>query len=401
MFLYNNINNYDFMVKTALLYNPKIREYSFGKGHPFTSERFEIFLKFIKKKLPNFKSFFGEITPPTASSKDLELFHAKEYIEIMVKASKGTILPNIFKYTTVDNLDPETGYLPEGIEEAARMVVGSSILAGELVLKGKPSTRAKLGAGLVPHRNKVSGTGFKKAISLGGGLHHAKSEKGEGFCIYNDVVICAKKLLKEEVNKILILDTDAHAGNGTSEAFWEDNRVLFIDIHQDPRTLYPGTGFLEEIGKGKGEGFTVNIPLPMGASDDAYQYVFEKIIFPLAEEFRPKIIIRNGGSDPYFNDGLTNLGLTIDGFKMIGENVRKLADKVSQGKEVDLIASGYNKEILPFAWAALIAGLLNLNIELKDPDKSLAPSKKSGLEETKEIVEELKKILRNYWRCFQ
>ena len=367
------------MVKTALLYNPKIKEYSFGKGHPFTSERFEIFLKFIKEKLPNFKSFFGEITSPTTSSKDLELFHAKEYIEIMVKASKGTILPNIFKYTTVDNLDPETGYLPEGIEEAARMVVGSSILAGELVLKGK----------------------FKKAISLGGGLHHAKSEKGEGFCIYNDVVICAKKLLKEEVNKILILDTDAHAGNGTSEAFWEDNRVLFIDIHQDPRTLYPGTGFLEEIGKGKGEGFTVNIPLPMGASDDAYQYVFEKIIFPLAEEFRPKIIIRNGGSDPYFNDGLTNLGLTIDGFKMIGENVRKLADKVSQGKEVDLIASGYNKEILPFAWAALIAGLLNLNIELKDPDKSLAPSKKSGLEETKEIVEELKKILRNYWRCFQ
>ena len=117
------------MVKTALLYNPKIQEYSFGKGHPFTSERFEIFLKFIKEKLSNLKFFFEEITPPTASSKDLELFHAKEYIEIMVKASKGTILPNIFEYTTVDNLDPETGYIPRGIEKAGRIVVGTSLVA--------------------------------------------------------------------------------------------------------------------------------------------------------------------------------------------------------------------------------------------------------------------------------
>jgi len=362
--------------KTALVYNPEIKNYSFGRGHPFTGERFEIFLKFLKKNLPNFKDYFEEILPEPANEEDLKLFHSKEYIEAMKKASRGEILPNIMEYVSVDNLDPSTGYLPRGIEEATRIAVDSSLLGGELVANGR----------------------FKKAIVLGGGLHHAKRNYGEGFCVYNDVVICAKNLLNRGLKRILILDTDAHAGNGTKEAFFEDGRVLFIDIHQDPRTLYPGTGFIEEIGKGKGEGFIVNIPLPPRAGDLVYQHCFEEIIFPLAKEFKPEIIIRNGGSDPHFADGLTNLGLTLEGFKMIGQNVRKLAE-ICQGKEIDLIASGYNPEILPLAWTNLISGLLNLPIKIKWPEKS-APQKDSKLEETKEVVKELKKILKKYWKCF-
>jgi len=366
--------------KTALVYNPEIKKYSFGRGHPFTSERFEIFLNFLKKKLPNYKNYLEEILPESASNKDLKLFHSQEYIEAMKKASKGIILPNIFQYVSVDNLDPSTGYLPRGIEEATRIAVGTSLKAAELVFKNE----------------------FKKAVAIGGGLHHAKREKGEGFCVYNDVVICTKKLLSWSKNRILILDTDAHAGNGTAEAFWEDGRVLFVDIHQDPKTLYPGTGFIEEIGREKGEGFIVNIPLPPGASDLAFQYCFKEVIFPLAKEFKPEIIIRNGGSDPYFADGLTNLGLTLAGFKMIGENVRRLSERFCNGKEIDLIASGYNLEILPFAWLSLISGLLNLKIELREPKE---PSSKiwwgAKLKETKEIIKELKNILKKYWKCFR
>jgi len=367
------------MKKTTLVYNPEIKNYHFGEAHPFKGERFEIFVNFLKDRLPNFRDYFEEIKPEPAKDKDLELAHSKEYIKVMVKASKGIILPDILKYATIDNLDPLTGYLPRGIETAARLIVGSSLLAGKLVFEGK----------------------FKKAISIGGGLHHARKEKGEGFCIYNDVVICAKKLLNQGLKKILILDTDAHAGNGTAEAFYEDDRVLFIDIHQDPRTIYPGTGFIEEIGEGKGEGFTVNIPLPPGASDLAFQYCFDQIIFPMAKEFKPEIIIRYGGSDPHFNDMLTNLGLTLEGFRMIGENVRKLSE-ICQGKEIDLIASGYNQEILPLAWASLISGLLDLPIEIKSPTKfGEGPPKNSKLKETKEIIKELKKILKRYWECFR
>lgn len=363
--------------KVALVYDLKIKKYDFGRGHPFKGERFENFINFLKEKLPNFKDYFEEIKPEPATDEDLKLFHSQEYIEAMKKASQGIILPDIFQYTTIDNLDPLTGYLPRGIEEAARIVVGTSLLAGELVFEGR----------------------FKKAIAIGGGLHHAKKDRGEGFCIYNDVVICAKKLLEKGLKRILILDTDAHAGNGTAEAFYEDNRVLFIDIHQDPRTIYPGTGFIEEIGQGKGEGFTVNIPLPQGVGDSAYQYCFEKIIFPLTKEFKPEIIIRNGGSDPYFGDILTHLGLTLEGLRMIGENVRRLSE-ICQGKEVDLIASGYNQKILPLAWLSLISGLLDLKIELKEKTK-IIPDKDSKLKETKEVIKKLKDILKKYWRCFR
>lgn len=362
--------------KTALVFNPEIKKYSFGKGHPFTSERFEIFLNFLKEKVSNFNDYFEEILPKAATEDDLKLFHSQEYIEAIKKASKGIILPDIFQYITSDNTDPSTGYLPTGIEEASRMAVGSSQTAAKLVFEER----------------------FKKAISLGGGLHHAKRNFGEGFCIYNDVVISAKKLLEWGLKRILILDTDAHAGNGTAEAFWQDGRVLFIDIHQDPKTLYPGTGFIEEVGSGKGEGFIVNIPLPPGSSDMSFQYCFDQLIFPLADEFKPQIIIRNGGSDPHFSDILTNLGLTLDGFKMIGKNVKILSEKFCQGKEIDLIASGYNMKVLPFAWLSLISGLSGLGINL--PEKSTMP-RNTKLKETKEIIRELKNILKKYWKCLR
>jgi acetoin utilization protein AcuC len=366
-------------MKTALVYNPEIRNYHFGKGHPFKGERFETFVNFLKKNLPNFEDYFEEIKPGSVGDKILELAHDKEYIKAIKKASEGIIIPNILEYTSPDNLNPSTGYLPKGIDKPARIITGTSLLAGELVFDGE----------------------FKKAIGIGGGLHHAKRNFGEGFCVYNDVVICAKNLLEKGVKKILILDTDAHAGNGVAEAFQEENRVLFIDIHQDPRTLYPGTGFINEVGRGKGEGFTVNIPLLPGAGDDSYQYVFEEVIFPLAKEFKPELIIRYGGSDPYFNDMLTNLGLTLKGFRMIGENVKTLADEVCQGREVDLIASGYNQEILPLAWTAILTGLLDLPIDKNLFEEKISPRKDSGLKETKEIIRELKQILKKYWRCFR
>lgn len=376
--------------KTALVYNPEIKNYHFGEAHPFKGERFEIFVNFLKNNLPNFDNYFEEILPQSAKDKDLELAHSKEYIEAMKKASKGIIIPNILEYASVDNLDPLTGYLPKGIEKAARLIVGTSLSTGELVFEGK----------------------YKKAIGIGGGLHHAKWNYGEGFCVFNDVVVCAKNLLNKGLKRILILDTDAHDGNGVAEAFYEDNHALFIDLHQDPRTIYPGTGFINEIGSGKGEGFTINIPLPPGASDLAYQHCFDQIIFPLAKEFKPEIIIRYGGSDPYFNDSLTQLGLTLEGFKMIGQNVRKLADEVCQGKEIDLIASGYNQEILPKAWLAILTGLLGLPrseisllrglpIDKKLFEEKISPEKDSGLEEIKKIIKELKKILKKYWRCFR
>jgi acetoin utilization protein AcuC len=357
----------------AILFRKEINEYDFGEGHPFHGRRGEDFLKFFKEKI---KIDFPVLKAEKATDEDLLLICEKEYIEFTKKyfeaKSRGEEFNGkFFLYHSADNL-------PIGkqgkIEEAARYIIGQAKMAADLVMEGK----------------------FKKVISIGGGLHHAKRNFGEGFCIYNDVAFCAKYLIeKYNLKKVLILDTDAHAGNGTVEYFYEDPRVLFIDIHQDPRTLYPGTGFIEQKGVGEGEGLKINIPLPPLSGDESYKMVFEEIIEPVVKEFRPQIIIRNGGSDPHFSDPLTNLNLTIEGFKMIGAKVKNLS-KICDEKEIDLIASGYNLKVLNYCWTALLSGLLGIKIDISEPIHSTKT--KEPLNEVKELIEKIKKEFKKYWK---
>lgn len=360
----------------AILFREEINQYDFGEGHPFHGKRGEIFLNFLKSKI---KTNFPILKAEKVNDEDLNLICDKDYIEFtknyFSKASKGIFFDKKFhEYHSSDNLP----HINSGnIEEAARYIVGQAKLAADLVCQGK----------------------FKKVISIGGGLHHAKRNYGEGFCIYNDVAFCAKYLLENYgLKKILILDTDAHCGNGTMEYFYDDEKVLFIDIHQDPTTLYPGTGFPEQIGRGRGEGFTVNIPLPKFAGDLSLKLVFKEIVEPLVKQFSPQIIIRNGGSDPHFSDPLTSLNLTIDGFKVIGKKTREIA-KICEGREIDLIASGYNLEVLPMAWSALVLSLLGFEFKEKEKEK-IEKESSFILQETKNMIKTVKKYLSRYWRFF-
>jgi acetoin utilization protein AcuC len=366
-------------MKTALVYGPEIRKYDFGEGHPFRGDRFDNFMKFFQERFAEYQNQFERIEPAPATDEQLSLVHDEEYIEAMGAAGEGLKLPDILRYATMDNLNPLTMSIPAGIDEAARNVAGASLLAGELVYESR----------------------FEKAIAIGGGLHHAKRSKGEGFCIFNDVAICGRNLLEKGATRIMILDTDAHAGNGTSQIFYADRRVLFVDIHQDPATIYPGTGFVTQIGDGEGRGFNVNIPLPPGSGLDAYKYAFDTVVLPLAQEFQPQIIIRNGGSDPHYFDGLTNLDLTLDGFKVIGKYVKEIAADFCGGKSVDLIASGYNQAVLPYAWSALICGLLDLEVDLSDFIEEKSPAEDARYDDTIKVVAELKHQLKTYWRCMQ
>jgi len=356
----------------AILFRKEINEYDFGEGHPFHGRRGEDFLKFFKEKV---KIDFSVLKAEKAPDDDLLLICEKEYIEFTKKyfeaKSKGEEFNGrFFLYHSADNLPIGK---PGKIEDAGRYIIGQAKMAADLVIEGK----------------------FKKVISIGGGLHHAKKNYGEGFCIYNDVAFCARYLIeKYNLKKILILDTDAHAGNGTLEYFYDDPRVLFIDIHQDPKTLYPGTGFVEQKGVGEGEGFKINIPLLPFSGDESYKMVFEEIIDPVVKEFRPQIIIRNGGSDPHFSDPLTNLNLTLEGFKMIGEKVKNLS-KICDGKEIDLIASGYNLKVLNYCWTALLSGLLGIKIDISEP---IHPPKKEPLDEVKELIKKIKKEFKKYWK---
>ncbi len=366
----------------AILYREELKEYDFGPGHPFRGDRYELFPDFLTQNLP--ENNYRLLKAEKATDEDLLLICTRDYIdftrEYFRAANSGLShagTADFFKYHSMDNFPRGR---PGKVEEAATYMIGQAKLAADLVRKGE----------------------YEKVICIGGNMHHAKPNYGEGFCIYNDNAFAAKYLMeKHGLERILVLDTDAHYGNGTAEYFYEDPRVLFIDTHQDPTTLYPGYGFARETGSGKGKGFTINIPMPVHAGYESYQLAFETIIQPVTEEFKPQIIIRNGGSDPHFSDGLTNLGLSVKGFYMIGERVREMA-KVCQGREIDFIGSGYNREVLPYAWLALISGLAGFKVKIEEPVPVPESYREDRvLDQTRRVIEEVKRHLKDYWKCLR
>jgi acetoin utilization protein AcuC len=363
----------------GILYGEGLKEYDFGPGHPFRGDRYVNFIRFLRQNLPEDDNYFLLEAAP-ATDEDLLLICGEDYIRFTAgyyrAANLGRDYPgDFYRYQSTDNRPIGT---PGKLEDAARLVVGQAGKAGDLVEQGQ----------------------FQKVVSIGGGLHHAKPSYGEGFCLYNDVAFAARHLMKAyRLERVVILDTDAHAGNGTCEYFYRDPRVLFIDLHQDPRSLYPGTGFAGQIGEGEGRGFTVNIPLPPGAGDASYRLAFESVVEPLVREFGPQIIIRNGGSDPHFADGLTDLGLTLGGFRMIGEKTRRLAE-VCGGREVDLIASGYNETVLAPAWLALITGLADIGLAFEEPPAA-PPRRADPLAATERVLAEVRHNLKDYWKSLR
>jgi acetoin utilization protein AcuC len=356
----------------AIIFNEKIIKYDFGEGHPFRGDRFINFMNLFKNLGLHKDPRFTIIKGIDASDEDILLVHDQEYINEVY---------TLAKYRSF--LTPDTPLNME-IIEGAKAIVGSSMLAGKIVMENSK---------------------IKIAEGIGGGLHHAAIDRGGGFCIFNDVAICAKMLIKKYgLKKILIIDTDAHAADGTMDIFYDDPKVLLISIHQDPRTLYPGRGFIYEFGIGEGEGYKINIPIPPYAGDECYKIVLEEIFKPIAEEYRPEIIIRNGGSDPHWADQLTNLCLTLKGFRMIGETIKEVSEKVCNGKVVDLCGSGYNPKVLPYAWLSIILGLSGIEIPIEEPleipnwvhEKSILK-----IEETKNVIKEVKNTFKKYWKCFK
>ena len=365
----------------AILYRDELKEYDFGPGHPFRGERFKLFMELLKHRLPSDDYYQIRAAEP-ATTEDLLKICDQDYIDFTREyfhAAHGGWVGYYENFNRYHSLDNKPMGIPGDVEEAARLIVGQAKAACDLVQSGR----------------------YKKVLSLGGGLHHAKRRFGEGFCIYNDVAFAGLYLVeKYQLSRVMVLDTDAHAGNGTAEYFRANPHILFVDIHQDPRTIYPGTGFTSDIGVERGKGLTVNIPMPVRAGDVSYIRVFDEIVLPLCNEFEPELIIRNGGSDPYFDDGLTHLGMTIAGFRTMGEKVRKMAE-ICQGKQIDLLTSGYNESIFPYAWLSLFSGLADLPVTVEEPI-AVPVQLQSDLAfaETEKVIKEVKTHLRQYWKCF-
>jgi acetoin utilization protein AcuC len=296
------------MKKYAVIYDEGIAEYDFGEEYALRGDRFPRYLKLLESEGILSRLDTELVTPKAADDSDLLLVHSKEYIQ------------------RVEEIAGKQGYLSDdtplkpSIVKAVKLIVGAALTAGDYVANKR----------------------FKMAQGVGGGLHHAGRDYGEAWCVFNDVAICAKAMIKRHgMERVLIFDTDAHAGNGTMDIFYEEPRVLYLTVHQDPKTLYPNTGFIEQIGKGEGEGYTINVPLPKEADDECYGLVIERVFKPIVHQFKPQVIIRNGGADPHYLDELADLGLTYRGLWAIGKAVSEASDEIGCGL-VDLLCGGYN-----------------------------------------------------------
>ncbi|MDD5338376.1 MAG: histone deacetylase family protein [Dehalococcoidales bacterium] len=370
------------VTKPAILYSEDLKQYDFGSGHPFRGDRYSNFIQLLKSRLSGDR-YYGILSAEPATMDDLLRICDKDYIDFnreFFHAASGGWHSYFEDFSHYHSRDNQPIGIPGQLEEAARLIIGQAKKACDLVQSGK----------------------YLKAISVGGGMHHAKQRFGEGFCIYNDVAFAAFYLAEQyKLERILVIDTDAHAGNGTADYLRTNTKILFIDIHQDPHTIYPGTGFVGEIGEGKRAGLDINIPMPLGAGDESYRKIYDEIILPVTQEYQPEIIVRNGGSDPYFDDGLTNLAMTVAGFKMMGEKIREMTE-VCGGKEIDLIASGYNEKVLPYVWLSLLSGVADFPLTIEEPE-TVPPQlyQDDTLTETEKVISEVKRNHLKHWRCFK
>ena len=182
--------------------------------------------------------------------------------------------------------------------------------------------------------------------------HHATPQRGMGFCLLNSVAIAAAHALARGLERILIVDWDVHHGNGTQDAFEETDRVFYCSVHQSP--LYPGTGAASERGRGRGEGFTLNIPLPPGQDDEVYRRVFDDGIVPLARAYRPELVLVSAGFDAHAADPLANMRLTETGFADLARRIVEVAEGSAGGRVVAVLEGGYDPAALARSVAAVL-----------------------------------------------
>jgi len=225
--------------------------------------------------------------------------------------------------------------------------------------------------------------------------HHAETARAMGFCLFNNVAIGARYALQNfSLQRILIVDWDVHHGNGTQHSFYEDPQVLYFSTHRYG-FFYPGTGGATEVGKGKGEGFTVNVPLPTGASDTDYGNIFEKLLRPIALEYQPQLILVSAGFDTHFNDPLGGMDVSEKGYARMTEILMEIAEATAQGKLVLTLEGGYNVASQTRSVKAVLEELSQASpLEKND----LLEKEKADYPRVEKLLLQLKEIQKPHWK---
>jgi acetoin utilization protein AcuC len=273
--------------------------------------------------------------PEPASDEEIERVHDAGYIAAVKAAPES-------RFDVGHGLGTADNPIFPGMHEASARVVGGSLLAADLIIQGTTD----------------------RAVSIAGGLHHAMPSHASGFCVYNDCAAAIARMLDAGIERVAYVDTDVHHGDGVQAAFYDEPRVLTISIHQDPRTLWPGTGYTRELGTGDAEGRAVNLPLLPGTGDAMWLRAFNAVVPSLLEQFGPTVLVTQCGVDSHRTDPLADLGLTVDGHRAIYRTLRDLAARYSGGRWLALGGGGYDLvRVVPRSWTHLLATVLDRDVE--------------------------------------
>ena len=279
------------MAETTLVYTPRFAEYDFGPGHPMRPLRVQRTYELIRACGLLERPHVSLVAPSMVDEETLALVHHRKYIGAVRTPRQGEYAHRAldFGLGTIDNP------IVEGMYEASAIVVGGSVSAADGVIDGAASV----------------------AFNPSGGLHHARRARAAGFCIFNDAAVAIAHLLKRcgKDVKVAYVDIDAHHGDGVQHAFYTTSDVLTVSVHQTGYTIFPGTGFVEEIGQGPGRGTSVNVPLRPGAGDEAYERVFDAVVLPVLRAYKPDVLVTQLGADAVVGDVVANLRMSLRQFE--------------------------------------------------------------------------------------
>ena len=312
------------MGNTGFIYDPRYLEHDMGAGHPESPQRLRAIMQRLEQS--GVAAASARIEPRKAEDEWVTLVHQPKYVAFLNQQApaQGRL-----------SLDADTSMSP-GSLAAAYLAAGGALAGVDAIMAGRAQH-------------------VFCAVRPPG--HHAEADRAMGFCFFNNVAIAARYVQKRYgLRRVLIVDWDVHHGNGTQHSFDEDPSVLFFSTHQYPH--YPGTGRATERGSGAAEGLTINVPMEAGEGDDEYRTVFQKVLVPAADAFKPELVIISAGFDAHRDDPLASMGLTETGYADLTAIVAGIAVRHCRGRLLSSLEGGYNLKALSMSVERHIRALM-------------------------------------------
>ena len=311
----------------TVVWDDELLAYDLGPEHPLNPVRLALTVSLARQLGVLDRPTVTTVAPRPAGEDLLTLVHDPAYLDV-VRAAPGHPWGLGHGFESADN-----PIFPH-MYEASALIAGGSVLAAERVWSGQS----------------------QHAVNIAGGLHHAMRSRASGFCVFNDPAIAIARLLELGAERVAYVDVDVHHGDGVQAAFYGDPRVLTVSLHQSPLTLFPGTGFPDEVGRGDAVGASVNVALPAGTGDEGWHRAFAAVVPSVLRSFRPQVLVTQAGCDTHHEDPLAELALTVDGQRSSYMVLHELAHELCEGRWVAFGGGGYGLvRCVPRAWTHLLA----------------------------------------------